>query len=118
MHKIGFGLRKIRFEKELKQDAMAQLLGLYQSDYSRIERNLKSVSEEEVGLYAQKLEVDEDALLIENESKSTYNNYGKGNHFQVIGKNYNYQISPELKQLYEDKIAWLEEKIKWLEGGK
>lgn len=108
-------MRRIRFERKLKQEAMAKILGLNQTDYSRIERNVKAVNDEEIIDFAKKMDVSPDDLYEQIENK-TFNNYGEGT--QIIGKNYNYQISPELQKLYEDKIALLEEKIKWLEGGK
>ena len=123
--KIGNNLRKIRIERGLKQENMADLLGLSQSGYNKIERNLHDVNQEKLEFFAEKLAVKlEDLLELDT-------NYMQENHNNTIENNAqnqniykcNQELTNELiasyknqNKLYEEKIAWLEEKIRILEG--
>ncbi len=123
--KIGNNLRKIRIERGLKQENMADLLGLSQSGYNKIERNLHDVNQEKLDAFAEKLEVKKEDLL-ELDTK-----YIQENHINTVENNVQHQnvyksnenLTQELiasyknqNKLYEEKIAWLEEKIKLLES--
>ena len=123
--KIGNNLRKIRLERGLKQENMADLLGLSQSGYNKIERNLHDVNQEKLEIFAEKLEIKKEDLLdidtsyIQEVHNNTIDKQAQNQHFY----NYNEQITNELivsyknqNKLYEEKIAWLEEKIKMLES--
>lgn len=122
--KIGNNLRKIRLERGLKQENMADLLGLSQSGYNKIERNLHDVNQEKLEIFAEKLEIKKEDLLdidtsyIQEVHNNTIDKQAQNQHFY----NYNEQITNELilsyknqNKLYEEKITWLEEKIKMLE---
>lgn len=110
--KIGNKLRKIRLEKDLKQDAIAHLLGISQSGYNKIERNMYDVAEDKLKEFAEKLEVKPEELMeLDEKFIITQHNHQGSTVFGDI----NNLIHPELKKLYEDKIKLLEEKVAILE---
>ena len=124
MNKIGNKLRGIRNELHIKQENMADLLGISQTKYSRIERNEYEVKPDEAKIYAEKLGIPEDALKDDlNQCNVINNNNNKIENqtqsHQIDTQNYNFSISPELKKLYERNYALMEElkdeKIKSLE---
>jgi transcriptional regulator with XRE-family HTH domain len=125
--KIGDNLRKIRLERGLKQENMADLLGLSQSGYNKIERNLHDVNQEKLEIFAEKLEIKkEDLLDIDTKYiQENHNNKIEQQHQNQTVHNYNQDLTNELiasyknqHKLYEEKIAWLEEKVRLLERSK
>lgn len=115
MQGIGTKIKKVRELRNFTQEYMAEHLGMSQNGYSRIERNEVEVSLTKLEKIAETLQVPAKDLLDFNE-KNILNNFQVG----AIGDNaqITYTISPEIKQLYEDKIKLLEEKIAFLENGK
>lgn len=123
--KIGDNLRKIRIERGLKQENMADLLGLSQSGYNKIERNLHDVNQEKLEVIAEKLEVKKEDLLEldtkyiqENHINTVENNVQHQNIYKTNENLMNELVSSYKNQvkLLEEKVSFLEEKVKALEG--
>ena len=104
---IGHKLKEIRDERKMKQESMAELLGISQTKYCRVERNEYAIDLEEAKNYAEKLGLDEGFFEDSNNGYTIINNNNKIE--TQVENNYNYSISPEIKKLYEDKFALIEE---------
>ena len=111
MEKVGQNIRKFREIRNFTQESMAKELGISQSNYARIEKDEVRVNEERLKKIAEILNT-----TVENirgfDEKVVFNFHEVRDCNNGI---HNYQISPEIKQLYEDKIRLLEEKVKLLE---
>lgn len=117
--KIGNNLRKIRIERGLKQENMADLLGLSQSGYNKIERNLHDVNQEKMDAFAEKLDVKKEDLLEldtkyiqEVHNHNTIDKQAQNQHFYT----YNENLMNELISSYKNQVKLLEEKVSFLEG--
>lgn len=112
---IGTKIKRIREIRNFSQDYMAEQLGISQSNYARMEGNEVAISEERLKIIADILNTDEN--VIKRFDESIIFNITQGDN-SAAGPNcsvHNYQISPEIKVLYEDKINLLVDKIKHLE---
>jgi transcriptional regulator with XRE-family HTH domain len=115
MYTNGNKIKKVRELRSFTQEYMADKLGLSQSNYARIENNEVKLSEERLQKIAEILETTVEAIkgfdenLIFNITNGQNSSYGQN---PVVN---NYQIDSTIQKLYEDKIALLEEKIKYLE---
>ena len=115
--RLASNIRKIRMLKDLKQDDIAKRIGITQQKYSKFERGDQEITEDELKDIANALGVDPE--VIENfDEKNIFNNTlhdhsQLGNIVTNMHNIYNH-FPPELKQLYEDKINLLEEKVKYL----
>lgn len=67
-------LQKIRLEREITQDAMANLLHMKQATYSRKERGLTDMTEEDWEQIAKVLGVDKSEIYEDNPKKGTIAN--------------------------------------------
>jgi transcriptional regulator with XRE-family HTH domain len=123
--KIGNNLRKIRIERGLKQENMADLLGLSQSGYNKIERNLHDVNQEKLEVIAEKLDVKKEDLLeldtkyIQDVHNNTIENNVQHQNVYKTNENLMNELVSSYKnqvKLLEEKIQFLEEKVKRLEG--
>jgi transcriptional regulator with XRE-family HTH domain len=113
MDMIGGKIKIIRELKNLTQEYMAEKLEMSQANYSRLEKNEVELSVPKAQKIADILEVKLSDILDFNE-KNVLNNCN----VEVFNSGFatiNYQISPEIKKLYEDTIKLLEEKIALLE---
>jgi transcriptional regulator with XRE-family HTH domain len=112
---IGTKVKRIREIRNFSQGYMAERLGISQSNYARMENNEVAISDERLLIIADILNTDENVIkrfdenIIFNITQG--DNSAAGPHCVV----HNYQISPEIKVLYEDKINLLVEKIQMLE---
>ena len=115
MTKIGQNIRKFREIRNLTQAGLAKELGISQSNYARIEKDEVKVNEERLQKIADILNTTVESIkgfddkVVFNFQNITDNGIAANN------INHNYQISPEIKKLYEDKINLLEEKVQLLE---
>lgn len=135
----GHNVRRVRIEKEIKQDAMAQLVHLSQSAVSRYE-SLPVIDDEMLQRFARALGVptdylkmlEEDApsIVFESITNDVHDNSdqvlvssGSGEATSNIGDN-NHIVNPldKISELYErlikdrdEKIAALEKRIQSLE---
>ncbi len=111
----GYKIKKIREFKNLTQEHLAKKLGISQSNYARIENEEIKVSDERLTQIAEILEVSKETITNLDENVFFY--ISNNEHF-TAGTNCtvnNYQISPEIQKLYEDKIKLLEDKVLILE---
>jgi transcriptional regulator with XRE-family HTH domain len=108
---IGHKIKKIRELRNFTQEHIAEKLNITQAGYSKIERNEVDLNLEKLDKLAQIFEMKPEEILTFDE-KYVLNNYG-----ERVTQSVHYQnnFPPELKQLYEDKIKLLEEKVAWLE---
>ncbi len=113
MHPVGKKIRKFRELRNFTQGYVAEQLGISQSNYARIESDDINLSEERLLKIAEILDTDKESILgFDDRYVFNINNAQNSNNGIV----HQYQISPEIKKLYEDKIMLLEERIKELEG--
>ena len=108
---IGHKIKKIRELRNFTQEHIAEKLNITQAGYSKIERNEVDLNLEKLDKLAQIFEMKPEEILTFDE-KYVLNNYGE-KATQLV--QYQNNFPPELKQLYEDKIKLLEEKVAWLE---
>lgn len=107
---IGDKIRKIRELKGLSQENVAAELEMSVTGYGKIERGEVNLSYDKLIKIAQifKVEVEQ---LISFDEKVVFN-YMNNKIEQQISQNF---MPVELKQLYEDKIKLLEEKVEYLQ---
>lgn len=97
--KIGTKLYAIREERRLNQEEMADLLGISQSSYSRLERGESSIELDELVRFAKVLQVPIQDFLPETLTIHNENHNGQGG-FVVFGElNYHNSHVEEIKQL-------------------
>ncbi len=109
MNTIGDKIRKIREIKNLKQDHVAELIGISPSAYGKLERDETSITHERLEQIAKVLELSVQDILGFDEKQvfNFINSHNSGNY-----NTYN-QLPEDLKKLYEDKIKLLEDKIEY-----
>lgn len=108
---LGNKIKKVRELKGLKQEYMAEVLGISQPSYSKIETDEVSVSPERLEQIAKVLQVTVQDILAFDERiffniTNRDQSYGSGYFVQN-----NSGISENEKKLYEDKIKLLEELV-------
>ena len=114
-HTLGHRLRKIRELRNLTQEYVAQRLGISQSNYARMENDDISIPDKRLAEISEILKTTPDAIRNFDEAAIFNITQGDtGNCAQPLSVD-NFQISSELRKLYEDKIRLLEEKISFLE---
>lgn len=110
MTTLGAKIRKIRELKNLKQEYMADRLGISITAYGKMERDETNIGAERLeqianvlGMSPEDIQAFDERLIfnVMHNKDGTYNNNNGGTHY--------YQFPQELKQLYEDKIRLLEE---------
>lgn len=108
---IGNKIKKIREFKNLTQEHLALKLGISQSNYARIEKEEVNISDERLSQIAEILEVTKENIT--NLDENIFFNITNSQNFAAINNCIvnNYQISPEIQKLYEDKIKLLEDII-------
>jgi transcriptional regulator with XRE-family HTH domain len=107
---IGTKIRKVRELRGFSQENLATELGMSITGYGKIERNEVNLSFDKLMKISEILKVAiED--IIGFDDKIAFNNFNNKVH-QQIGY---YKFPLEMKQLYEDKIKLLEEKIQSLQ---
>ena len=115
MEYIGRKIKRIRELRNFSQEFVADKIGISQSNYARIESNEVAITPERLQKIAEALNTTES--VIKDFDENIIFNITQGDN-SAAGPNcsvHNYQISPEIKGLYEDKIKLLEEKIAMLE---
>ncbi|WP_293298406.1 helix-turn-helix transcriptional regulator [Pedobacter sp. UBA4863] len=112
MQTAGRKIKKFRELRNFTQGYMAERLGISQSNYARIESEDISLSEDRLLKIAEILDTDKESILGFDERYVFNINNAQNSNNGIV---HQYQISPEIKQLYEDKIKLLEERIKDLQ---
>lgn len=105
---VGSNIKKLRELKGLTQENMAEELEMSTNGYGKIERGESEITVNKLEKISEILGMSINDVLSFDE-RSVFNNFGevKGD-LNQIGVN---QFPKELKQLYEDKIKLLEEKV-------
>ncbi len=107
---IGSKIRKIREFKGYSQENMAGELDMSITGYGKIERNEVSLSLDKLQEIAKILDVQMEQILGFDEAIA-FNNFNSSINNQIGHSSF----PPEMKQLYEDKIKLLEDKVHLLE---
>ena len=113
MPAIGNKIKKLRELKGFKQEYMAERLGITQQSYSKLESDKTDVPFSKIEQLAEIFEMKPEDLVafdekyIFNNSHSTSCVFNQGSILQAFPQ--------ELKQLYEDKIKLLEDKVRYQE---
>jgi transcriptional regulator with XRE-family HTH domain len=110
MPAIGNKIKKLRELKGFKQEYMAERLGITQQSYSKLESDKTDVPFSKIEQLAEIFEMKPEDLVA-FDAQYVFNNYGENKGHQIAYNNF----PEQLKQLYEDKIKLLEEKVAWLE---
>ena len=112
MEALGERIKKLRELKGLKQELVAEQLGMSQQSYSDLERGKTDVPFSRIEQLAKVFELKpheivgfDSQTIFYNSQLSSFNNHG----------NIHINFPEKLKQLCEDKIKLLEEKVVWLE---
>jgi transcriptional regulator with XRE-family HTH domain len=88
---IGYKIKKIRDDRQLSQSEMAELLGISQSAYSRLERDETPVVLNELVRYAKTLNVPIQEFLPDTLNIQSVNDHGHGGPNIVMGDFHYYQ---------------------------
>lgn len=108
MSTLGTKIRKLRELRNLKQEHMADVLGISQSSYSKIEKDETEVGHERLEQIAKALDLSVQDILAFDE-KMIFNIMHNTTGIYNNGGTHYHQFTDELKKLYEDKIKLLEE---------
>ena len=109
--KLGDKIRLIREIKSISAKTMADELDMSLGGYMKIERNDVDINSDKIEKISKVLGIKPSELMDIDEKRIVNFTNSK-----VENGGYNvYCFPPELKQLYEDKIKLLEEKIGFLE---
>ena len=120
---IGRKVERIRTLKGIKQDDLADKIGVSQSTMSKLEKSA-SIDDVKLKLIADALEVNVEAIKNFNED-AAINNIQNNYDSAVVNSQINYQYNPldklveimeENKKLYERLLASEQEKVKLLES--
>lgn len=109
--RIGDKIKKLRELKGLSQENVAEELNMSATGYGRIERNEVDVTLDKLDKLSQILGMKVEDIITFDE-KMIFNLNAQ---YTTANGIYNNNFPQELKQLYEDKIKLLIEKIAWLE---
>jgi len=123
--RVGHRLLKSREERKLSQIQMAELLGVSQSVYSRMERNEGVANLEQIVNFSKILDVPVQEFLPDTISMQNHNE--KGQVGMLIGNFYQYGNKEEVQEtiikekdqqieLQTQETKFLKEKIKFLEN--
>ncbi|WP_353484630.1 helix-turn-helix transcriptional regulator [Haliscomenobacter sp.] len=107
-------MRKIRLLKSLKQTTVASRLGVSQSTYHRIEQGMQAINEETIEKIAQALGVGQDVLRDLDKHFLFFNNIETQSGGEVQNHVYGSGLTPTEKELYQARIAQLEEEVRFL----
>lgn len=107
---IGTRIRKIREIKGLSQENVAAELDMSVTGYGKIERNEVSVNIDKLSKIGKVLQLSIEDIIGFDENVA-FNNFNSTIDKQ-IGR---YHMSAEMKDLYEENIRLLKEKITYLE---
>ncbi len=115
MSTLGAKIRKLRELKNLKQETMADQLGISQSSYSKMEKDETEISSERLEQIAKVLDISvQDILSFDEKMIFNFLHNHNSNQLNYSGPNHFY-FPEQIQKLYEDKIKLLEEKCEYLQ---
>ncbi|HET8573790.1 MAG TPA: helix-turn-helix transcriptional regulator [Edaphocola sp.] len=120
MNKLGQNIKKIRELNNFTQKYMASMLNMTQGNYARIESGEINISEARLNKIAEALNC-KPGDIISLDTKQLFSQRGTGMNMESLSENedksvISYKISPELKQLYEERIDYLKNYIEELKA--
>lgn len=114
MNNIGFGIRKLREKKGFSQDFVAEKLGINQSTYGKLERDISNITLDRLFKIADVLEEDVTTLLDIGKNNIFTNHINQGNGYvETINNDYNMMLA-ELKLSYEKMLTVKDEQVELL----
>lgn len=108
--KLGNRIRKVREIKGYSQENIAQTLGMSITGYGKIERDEVSINIDRLTRISEVLGVGIETIIGFDENVA-FNNFNSKIE-QQIGR---YDMPEEMRKLFEENIALLKDKIKYLE---
>jgi transcriptional regulator with XRE-family HTH domain len=108
---IGNKIKKVRELRNYTQDYMAEKLNMSQAGYSKIERDEVDVNFEKIERISEILGITPSALVGFDE-KYVFHNYSQTTNSFGINQDAGFN---QARQLYEEQILLLKDKIKYLE---
>ena len=107
---VGQKIKKIREEKKITQEQLAERLNMSQQSYSSLERGETSINLYKLMEIAEQLDTPPENL-IQQEAKNIFKNCN-----QPVGKSFHYNptfqnFPPELANMYESQIAALKKTV-------
>jgi len=116
MNNIGLTIRKLREQKGFSQDFVAEKLGINQSTYGKLERDVSNITLDRLFKIADVLEEDVTTLLDIGKKNIFTNQSNQGNGYvETINNDYNAMFA-ELKLAYEKMLAVKDEQIELLKN--
>jgi transcriptional regulator with XRE-family HTH domain len=113
MQSIGLKIRKLRELQDLTQENMAKALGVSQPLYSKIERGEVDITYSNLKKIAQLLNVNE-AQLLSFDGNMMIQKINEHQNGGQAGFVINHGIIDKERQLYESKIALLQDEVDFL----
>lgn len=117
MNNVGLNVRKFREKKGFSQEYVAERLGINQSTYGKLERDMSNITLDRLFKIADVLEEDITTLL-DIGKKNIFNNNHLNNsngYVETINNDYKVMVE-ELKLAYEKMLAMKDEQITFLQN--
>jgi len=111
MNNVGSNIRKLREKKGFSQDYVAEKLGINQSTYGKLERDVSNMTLDRLYKIADVLEEDITTLLDIGKKNIFSNQTNQGNGYvETINNDYKMMVE-ELKLAYEKMLSIKDEQI-------
>jgi len=116
MNNIGITIRKLREKKGFSQEFVAEKLGINQSTYGKLERDMSNMTLAKLYKIADVLEEDITNLLDIGKKNIFSNQTNQGNGYvETINNDYKSMVE-ELKLAYEKMLAIKDEQINFMKS--
>jgi len=114
MNNVGVNIRKSREKRGFSQEYVADKLGITQSTYGKLERDVLSITLDRLYKIADVLEEDISTLL-DIGKKNIFNNHNHNGYVETINNDYKAMVE-ELKMVYEKMLGIKDEQIAFLKS--
>jgi len=111
MNNIGINIRKLREKKGFSQEFIAEKLGINQSTYGKLERDMSNITLDRLYKIADVLEEDVTALLDIGKKNIFNNQTNQGNGYVETINNDHKAMIEELKLIYDKMLGIKDEQI-------
>jgi transcriptional regulator with XRE-family HTH domain len=116
MNNIGLNIRKSREKKGFSQEYIAEKLGINQSTYGKLERDISNITLDRLYKIADVLEEDITTLLDIGKKNIFHNQTNQGNGYvETINNDYRTMVE-ELKLVYEKMLVAKDDQIELLKS--
>ena len=116
MNNVGFNIRKFREKKGFSQEYVAERLGINQSTYGKLEKDISNITLDRLFKIAEVLEEDITTLLDIGKKNIINNQPNHGNGYVETINNDCKMIVEELKLAYEKMLVIKDEQITLLKN--